>query len=215
MTSVEQNQDYWDNFYKEFIPSVPSQFCAMLAVEFPSQSTVVELGCGNGRDSIFFASCGFQVFATDMSTTAIEGCKESADKRGLGHVNFRQGDLSLQNDIRGLFEDARKMSKDGKVIAYSRFVMHSISDAQEAEFMNNIGQSMKPGEMAYLEFRSKEDAYLEKTYGNHYRRFVDTDAFVSSMEQQSFKLIYRYTGVGVARYKSEDPFVSRLIFEKS
>ena len=73
---------------------------------------------------------------------------------------------------------------------------------------------MQAGEKVYLEFRSKEDAELDKTFGNHYRRFVDTDKFVKSMTDKGFKSLYGITGQGMAKYKDEDPFVSRLIFEK-
>lgn len=211
---LEQNEGYWDSFYKNLKLSVPSQFCTMVAVELPKNTTVIEFGCGNGRDSLYLASQGIKIAAMDLSEQAIEGCKEKATEGSLAHAQFLAGSLASSADLKQLFNKARSNSNDGKVVGYSRFVMHSIDDDQEKAFMLNLQENMLSGERIYLEFRSLEDAKLVKTFGNHYRRFVDTDRFVSAMEMLSFNLIYRITGQGMARYKDEDPFVSRLILEK-
>lgn len=213
--SVKTNRGYWEEFYKNNALSVPSQFCAMVATEIAADSCVVELGCGNGRDSLYFGSRQFSVCAVDLSHEAVKACNEAATKMGLHKAKFTQGDLSNAADMANVFGLARKTTEDGRVVCYSRFVMHSISDEQEEKFLTNVAGLMQSGELIYFEFRSKEDANLEKTFGGHYRRFVDTDAFIAAQtDRHGFKLIYEHTGRGMAKYKSEDPFVSRLIFEK-
>ena len=211
---VMSNKPYWDKFYKKMDLSVPSQFCAMVATELPKDSCVLEFGCGNGRDSLYLASQKISVCATDLSVEAIDSCREKAQNFGFESAHFLQGDLSEQTHIETIFDKGRSLSPNGSITGYSRFVMHSINDEQEDNFLENIGKFMRPGEVIYFEFRSKEDEKIEKTFGNHYRRFVDTADFVRKMEKQ-FILNYRLTGRGMAKYKSEDPFVSRLIFEKS
>jgi len=187
----------------------------MVATEIARGPCVVELGCGNGRDSLYMAGKNHNVCAVDLSHEAVKSCNKTAEKYGFDTAKFLQGDLSSPDDIEKIFKTAREMSQDGTVIGYSRFVMHSINDEQEAKFLNAINQFMKSGELIYFEFRNTEDATLEKTYGNHYRRFVDTQAFIASLtETHNFKLNYEFSGRGMAKYKSEDPFVSRLIFEK-
>lgn len=213
--NVNTNRDYWEQFYKQNALSVPSQFCAMVATEIDSESCVVELGCGNGRDSLYFASRQHNVFAVDLSHEAVKSCNDTAAKMGLHKAHFMQGDLSQKDDLARLFKAARAATPSGSVICYSRFVMHSINDDQEHLFLTNVGQLMKPGEIIYFEFRSKEDADLEKTFGGHYRRFVDTERFIDMQTRlHGFKVNYTLTGRGMAKYKSEDPFVSRVIFEK-
>jgi len=212
---IKSNVSYWNDFYKKLALSVPSQFCAMTAVEAPKDNAVIEFGCGNGRDSLYLANQGFNVCAVDLSEEAVAKCSESAREAGLKHAHFFQGSLVNFEDLEVLFVKARGMTDGGAVTGYSRFVMHSINDEQEASFLENLSKLMKSGEKFYFEFRSKEDAALEKTFGNHYRRFVDTDKFVKAQtEEHGFKLKYAITGQGMAKYKSEDPFVSRLIFEK-
>ena len=67
MTTVEENEAYWDQFYKQDFVHVPSQFCALVATDIKPHSIVVDLGCGNGRDSHFFASANFSVVGVDLS----------------------------------------------------------------------------------------------------------------------------------------------------
>lgn len=213
--TVKNNRAYWERFYKQNTLLVPSQFCTMVATEIEQGPCVIELGCGNGRDSLYLARQQHNVSAVDMSHEAVKSCSEKAREKGLENVSFMQGDLSNQNDMTQLFIQARQASTCGTVIGYSRFVMHSINDEQEAKFLENISSLMQEGEKIYFEFRSKEDAELDKTFGGHYRRFVDTDAFIAAQTQiYGFSLDYSLTGRGMAKYRSEDPYVSRLIFTK-
>ena len=212
---VTSNKRYWEQFYRQNLLLVPSQFCAMVSTEVGKEPTMVEFGCGNGRDSLYFGSQRHQVFAMDLAHEAIQACKDKAQENHLDNVHFQQGDLTNLDDIVNIVENARTKSETADIIGYSRFVMHSINDEQQAAFMANVSKTMKSGELFYFEFRSKEDAALEKVFGNHYRRFVDTDDFVKCFtEDHGYKLLYRLTGRGMAKYKNEDPVVSRLIFEK-
>lgn len=213
--NVVTNNCYWDEFYQNLELSVPSQFCVMVATECVKGPTIVELGCGNGRDSFYFAGQGHNVCAIDLSKEAVEGCRDFAEKNGLDNANFVQGSIAEFDDLERVFIKARGLSKNRDIVAYSRFVMHSIDDVQESAFLEAVGQLMLSGEKIYFEFRSEEDAKLEKTYGNHYRRFVKTDKFIEAQtDKHGFELSYERTGQGMAKYKSEDPYVSRLIFEK-
>ena len=214
-TNVRTNKGYWNKFYKDLTLSVPSQFCAMVAVEIPDNATIIEFGCGNGRDSLYFASQGYKVSAMDLSEEAIAACSKSASNQKFSHSKFQVGSLDKEEDITSIFETARNLAGDEEeIVGYSRFVMHSINDEQEFAFMRHLGNSMLSGEKIYFEFRSFEDAKLQKTYDNHYRRFVKTEKFIEAMISLEFNLDYQITGQGMAKYKTEDPFVSRLIFTK-
>ena len=71
------------------------------------------------------------------------------------------------------------------------------------------------GDMLYFEFRSKEDEVLDKVHGKgHYRRYVDTPVMMESLKTLGFDIGYHITGLGMAKYKNEDPFVSRIIATK-
>ena len=72
------DKEYWENFYqKNDAPNEPSAFAQDSISHFPLDSQILELGCGNGRDSLFFARNGFRVFACDQSQQSIGKLKKS------------------------------------------------------------------------------------------------------------------------------------------
>jgi hypothetical protein len=94
--------------------------------------------------------------------------------------------------------------------------MHSLDDDQELAFMASVSEAMQTGEIIYFEFRSKEDASLRKHYGGHYRRYVDTEIFLHLLTNKfGFDIEYSLTGNGMAKYREEDPCVSRVFARKT
>lgn len=207
----ELNQSYWDAFYKSNVIDVPSQFCAFVATDIEKGKAIIEFGSGNGRDSLYFASQGFEVVAIDLSEEAVHHCNTSAKSRKIEHASFTCGDLSVDQDIQAAFKRARGKSEEG-VIIYSRFVMHSLDDAQETEFLTSLSNNLKAGDKVYFEFRSSEDQALSKHFGGHYRRYINIDDFCTTLSKQhNLTIDYCITGQGMAKFKEEDPFVSRII----
>ena len=50
--------NYWDNYYANSDLNsklIPSQFAAFVAGELKKNSYIIDIGCGNGRDSFFLA----------------------------------------------------------------------------------------------------------------------------------------------------------------
>ncbi len=212
--NIEFNKDYWDNFYKSNFRHTPSQFCVCVLTEIPDDAVIVELGSGNGRDSHYFASQGHQTIALDLSHEAIESCKKESEQKNIKHATFVQADLSKLDDVSQAISLARAKAQNKTIVFYSRFVMHSIDDEQEVKFLDILSNCMQPGESVYFEFRSKEDAELDKHFGGHYRRYVDTDVFKHRLNDLGLKINYNLIGQGMAKYKEEDPFVVRIIAEK-
>lgn len=88
-SALEMNQDLWDELYDadpEHFGERESEFainCSKVMKDF-GVNKVLEIGCGYGRDSIFFARQGFKVIAVDYSTKALDilneklsGCSET------------------------------------------------------------------------------------------------------------------------------------------
>lgn len=80
--------ELWDRAYSadgSFFGEEPSNF-ALLCYEDMRKSNVnkiLELGCGQGRDSLFFASKGIEVTALDYSSVAIDTTRFCAKERNL------------------------------------------------------------------------------------------------------------------------------------
>ena len=73
----------WNNVYSAD-PSIfgdePSKFALICYEDFVKHKVqkVLELGCGQGRDSLFFASKGVNIHAIDSSKVAIENLRIKA-----------------------------------------------------------------------------------------------------------------------------------------
>ena len=212
----EQRKTYWKEFYKQRHSLVPSQFCALVASEIDTSSTVVDWGSGNGRDTLFFAAQGHMMIAMDLSTEAVEVGDHEARLRGLhDKVMFLQGDLSSHPDVENIFQIARKKNNNDALVHYSRFVLHSLEEVEEDRFLAALSDCMKQNERVFFEFRNKEDANRYKHYPDHFRRYLDTDKFQLKLSDNlGFSVEYSVTGSGMAKYKQEDPLVSRVVARK-
>jgi tellurite methyltransferase len=73
--------------------TAPSPFALMLRSVLASGARVLELGCGEGRDSVFFASCGCNVTAVDVSAAGLRKAERLARNAGV-QVHWVHGDAA-------------------------------------------------------------------------------------------------------------------------
>jgi ubiquinone/menaquinone biosynthesis C-methylase UbiE len=85
-----KSSQYWDKEYKKgthwekgYSKGV-EEFARML----PSGSSILDIGCGNGRDCIFLAKKDFDVTGIDISKEALIKAKHLAEKRKL-KISFK------------------------------------------------------------------------------------------------------------------------------
>ncbi len=216
---VIKEKGYWDNFYKNSVIDVPSQFCVSMATDNHNRKTIVEFGMGSGRDSLYLATQGFIVVAVDISESAVSVCTEKMNQRGVKHTTFLCADMTQDKTVSNLIKNARLSCHDEypEIIVYSRFVLHSLDLEQETQFLTSLSKYMNIGDVVYFEFRSEEDVNTDKYFGNtnHFRRYVDSERFSMDMiEKYGFNITYSITGKGMAKYKNEDPVVTRVIATK-
>ena len=63
--------------------------------EFSKGSRVIDMGCGNGRNALFFAEKGIMVTGVDTSPDLLEIARENARQREFGHFcEFIHGDVT-------------------------------------------------------------------------------------------------------------------------
>lgn len=129
MNIVEKNRKYWEEFYKTFEIQDPSSFAKFVLPFIDGKRTLLELGCGNARDAIFFAQNNFNVTATDL---AIE------EKFDHG-IKFLNRDFSQLEDLEGVD------------VLYSRFTLHAITSKQEDQVLDWIEKNLKKGSLICIE----------------------------------------------------------------
>jgi tellurite methyltransferase len=82
---------FWEQAYQDDSVSAfskgPTVDVGEYWAQFPQGSRVLDVGCGEGRNSIFLAEKGFTVEAFDLSEAGIEKAKRIAKAKGVS-VNF-------------------------------------------------------------------------------------------------------------------------------
>ena len=87
MDDKKNQKEQWEGTYakaEDFFGNEPSEL-ALSATELLKKEgckKVLEIGCGQGRDAIFLASEGFEVWAIDYSQQAIMQLAEKAEDEG-------------------------------------------------------------------------------------------------------------------------------------
>ena len=72
----------------------PSQMCLKIIELMPPDKPlkVLDIGCGEGKDAVFLARCGYDVSAFDISDAGVEKTKQLAEKVGVC-VNVFQANI--------------------------------------------------------------------------------------------------------------------------
>lgn len=204
------NTAYWNQYYKNRVCSEkPSPFAQYVATLVEPGRDMVELGCGNGRDAVFFAGQGMRITALDMSQEAVS----QLQSRSIPNAEFLCGDF-VNSDVH------QRSSYD---YAYSRFTIHSINHNQEQVLLGNLFRGLRPGGKLFIEVRGVNDPLFGKGkqvernaffYDNHYRRFIVLDELTESLERHGFRVEYAQERTGFAPYGNDDPPVIRIVAAK-
>ncbi|MBZ7964838.1 class I SAM-dependent methyltransferase [Campylobacter sp. 2457A] len=143
-----RDTNYWSAFYaKNQEPFEHSLFAAFCLKYLKKDFSILELGCGNGRDALFFSQKGCKVKALDLCEDEIRFLNESYKSENL---EFSCADFCN-------FLDDKKY--DG---IYSRFTLHSIRKDQQDNLFKNIPQLLKKKGVLCIEVRGKKNSLFGK-----------------------------------------------------
>lgn len=200
------NINYWNNFYKNRINMLPSQFAIFIANEYPKKNSVVDIGCGSARDTIFLSKLYQKVVGVDASSEIININKKLEN---IGdNIIFLLNDLSNESNLINLLND--ELGEIRNCIFYARFFIHAVDEHIENKLLNLFNRC-KNNNILALEFRTIKDKNLKKEFGNHYRRYIDSNYLINKLANMNLKVEYFVEGQGYAKYKVDDAFIARLI----
>ena len=205
---------YWDEFYGNCSLIDTSSFYQFVLNRVPRECVVIDIGCGTARDTIAFASVAETVIGLDASKVVIE---RNTDNYGALFLNlqFRKLDVGNRAQLNDFLTSIKKTYPDKRLFIYSRFFLHAITESAEDVLFSTLNRNLKRDDLVVLEFRVKEDKKLYKNYGNHYRRYIDTDKFnVKLSNLYNFDVDYFEKSRGLSIYNEEDPFLARYILKK-
>lgn len=217
LSSEKDNLDYWNQFYRKVNIHEESTFCGFVKGQIDSDSIILDIGCGSGRDTFSFARDGFRVLGIDRSEEAIRINLSSINGLELSdsRIDFCTVDISDVESLEGIIKSVSTSAGMNKVVVYLRFVLHSINDETQRVLLTTLSEHLRSGDIVAAEFRTLEDRNRGKIYDNHYRRFVDADGLMDVLNQEyDFSEKIYLKGTGMSLYNDEDPYLARFIVEK-
>jgi SAM-dependent methyltransferase len=208
---------YWNHFYRQKNMAIlePSPFARECLRLTAPGSLLFELGCGNGRDALFFAHEGVRVWACDQSEVAIETlCEQASGWAFEISPTFFVGNFANLGIEHG---------KDLDYV-YSRFTLHAAPRADASRALRWSYDHLKPGGRLLIEARSvKGDLYgkgrrVERDafiHDGHYRRFLRLPEICAELQQIGFQIDEKIESEGLAVYRDDDPVVIRIVASRS
>ena len=181
----------------DFLPIVDKQISKECHREFKKQGLDIHLGSkltsakDNGKDvEISYESKGKEL-------------KASFDKL-----------IVAQHDVKNAFPDKAFSIKEKKGI-YARFFLHSLDKVSLEKFFKNASDVMNKADLLFVEYRNQNDSHLPKVTDTHYREYYTSLEISEIAKNNNLSVKYEVSGVGFAKYKHDDAFITRQIFYKN
>lgn len=210
-SDFDRDTEYWNNYYNmHSAPQESSLFAKWVWTQVESGKTILDLGCGNGRDSLFFYKNKMNVTAIDASADAIEKLKKENKE---DNIYFICDDFVCSTTIfAGQYD-----------YCYSRFSLHAINEEQEEEVLKNIHKVLKKGGKLFVETRSVNDELYGKGekvgpdsfyYNGHFRRFIRKEILIGKLQEIGFNIVFEKEDRNFAPYENANPKIIRIVAQK-
>ncbi len=203
---------FWDNHYRDFdtiVPSTFAQYCCSNIIL--TTDTVVEVGCGNGRDGILLSQTCLEYTGIDQSVEALQLFRSHILNSDPVEKNLHLINIDI-NEVELASLAPKHVSR---LIFYFRFSLHSLDEAFENRLLSFIADYPNPAALL-IEARTIYDPLFgvgqmqseTEFVSDHYRRFLRPEIFLAKanglLDIHFFEL-----AKGRAIFKSEDPLVLR------
>lgn len=192
---MKDQKERWNNAYsneEEAWSEQPNDFAYEVLPFFRKGSKVLELGCGFGRDAIFFAKNGFEIAATDFSNHAIQKAEQKAKRQGLSNkIQLRIQDIGQPFQFGDETFD----------IVYAYLSLHYFTDSVTTFAISEVERILKPDGLFCAACRSIEDplygkgTIMEKDVyilNGHIRHFFSKDYLREKI--RNFEILRLWSG---------------------
>ena len=145
--SIRTNYEKWYEGSDYYWGLEPGDFLDELIELCPAspEKTVLDIGCGEGKDAVYMAQKGYSVTAFDLTENGIRKTNKLATDRGV--------------DIDAYVEDVNTFKIDKQFdIIYSTGTVQYLFDENKKEFFEKINAITKPGGIVYF------NVFVEKSF---------------------------------------------------
>jgi len=166
----------WERKWKRLSKSLPPTDFAKKCYKLINDKDVeslVDLGSGDGKDSLYFASKGLSVTAVDFSKKVITILQKKIKEKKIKNIH-----CTVQNII------DLKLAKNSYDVVYAHLILHSFDDRSLNQIMRKIHIALKPNGYLFIKVKSTADQLFgkgkkinERTYdlNGQVRNFFDME----------------------------------------
>ena len=152
---MNQTIDYYnknsEKFYKNTVHIDLSELYPKFLRHIPDNGTILDLGCGSGRDSLYFLEKGYIVTSVDASEEMV---RLSSELTGQKTQYLRMQDIEFKNEFNGIWACASLLHIDKKLT--------------ESVF-NILCNALRDDGVLYASYKyGKGTSILEDRYYNNY-----------------------------------------------
>jgi SAM-dependent methyltransferase len=171
----------WEDEYAEGIPHWatdmnPSLFAQEFVGELKKNklNKILEIGCGCGRDSIFFSRADMNVTAIDVAPSAIELAQSNAAKEEITNIRFMVANIENSPFGDNEFEAAFTLS-----------VLHSTNLKKS---IPEVARVLRQGGLAFI-YLYADTEFIAGKIENH----ITVDDFTALLKDNEFEILDFYT----------------------
>lgn len=207
MTSHSNEEEFWDHKHRGYATKTfithPNWLATTLCDNLSAPANVLDLGCGQGQDTLYFSDHGMQVTSVDFSTFALAQFRQAATERGIRQLRH---DLSV---VPYPFD-----SEEFDAV-YAHLSLHYFDATTTHAVFAEIARVLRPGgqlwalfnsdhdpEASDPSFRVLENRFLELAPGNRKRYFTASE--LSDLLGADFEVYVARYGHGTAKSKADE-----------
>lgn len=188
-------EEFWNSKHRVYRSNDwirhPTYFAEEVLKELPTGGELLDVGCGQGQDSTFFAAAGFSVTAMDFSGFALENFPPAVTGKPIRQVAASMADLPYP------------FQSESFDVVYSHLSLHYFAEPVTRNIVREFHRLLRPGGLLCVMVNSVDDPecgegtrlgpdYYELSSGDRKRYFsrdtlleVVGDLFVPRLLEQN------------------------------
>ena len=147
INDMNQTIDYYnknsEKFYKNTVHIDLSELYPKFLRHIPDNGTILDLGCGSGRDSLYFLEKGYIVTSVDASEEMV---RLSSELTGQKTQYLRMQDIEFKNEFNGIWACASLLHVD---------------KGSTEDLLSNLGKALKTDGCLYASYKYGDGAQIK------------------------------------------------------